>query len=159
MYNLITSVKKEKERIDNIFENCSMAPVDARVLCESADKVLGNAIAALKSGKNPFEDPNFTSVVAGLMLLTKPTNREALNINKKKFNLIAQKASDSKAVQKFVAQQAQKSGQSIIENLPAYAANEKRREILIRKLIQHQNEWNQVKHKMKQGSEDFSLAV
>lgn len=160
-YNLITSVKQERQHIENLVENCSATPIDTMLLFEAADKAIGKAIASLKAGKNPFEaDPNFRDVLAGLMLLAKPTNREALNIDQKKFDIISQYANEKESVQKYVAQFARNHGQSLIKNLDAYVADEQRRPILVKKLIQHQNEWSQAKHKSNQGKDvRQSLAV
>ncbi len=159
MYNLITSVKQERQHIENLVENCTAAPVDTKLLFEAADKTLGKAIASIKAGNNPFVDTEFRDVIAGLMLLAKPTNREALNIDQKKFDIISQFTSEKKDVQKYVAQHARNSGPSLIKNLDAYVANEDRRKILVAKLIQHQNEWSQAKHKSNQGKDVRQLAV
>ncbi len=161
MYKLITSIKQETQYIDNIVENCTAAPVDTNLLFEAADKALGKAIAAINAGKNPFEDTGFRDVIAGLMLLAKDTNREALNVNQKKFNLVAQFSSDREDVQKFVAQHARDSGPSLIKNLDAYVnADKDRRSVLVKKLIQHQKVWSQSKHIANRGKDvEQSIAV
>jgi len=161
-YNLITSVKQEKQHIENIVENCTAAPVDTTLLFEAADKAIGKAIAALKAGKNPFkDDPNYRDMLAGLMLLASDTNREALNINQKKFDVISQYTSEKEDVQKYVAQHARNSGPSLIKNLDSYVnAYKDRRSVLVKKLVQHQNMWSQAKHKAGRGKEvRQSLAV
>jgi len=158
-YNLITSVKKETQNVKNLVENCIAAPVNTKILFESADKVIGNAIAAIKSGKNPFETmPGSRDVLAGLILLSDSDNREALNVNQKKFDLIAQYASKKENVQKHVAQFAQEHGQSLIKNLDAVVNNSDRREFLVKKLIQTQNVWNQAKHQVSRQKELSKIA-
>ncbi len=151
MYKLINSVKSQTQHVENLCENCVAAPVDTAALFEAADKLLGNTIASLKSGKNPFETmPGSRDVVAGLMLLAKNTNREALNLTPKKFNLISQDISDKKIIQKYVANLAQKYGPSLIKNLDAYVIDNNRREVLIRKLVQIQSEYSRAKQKVNQ---------
>ncbi len=154
MYDLITSIKQETQHIENLVENCSAAPIKTMLLYEAADKAIGRAIGALNAEKNPFEnDPNFRDLIAGLMLLAKNTNREALNVNRKKFDLIAQYASEREDVQEYVAKFGRNNGQSLIKNLDAYVVDRKRRPVLIMKLIQHQTEWSKAKHKANQGQE------
>ena len=147
-YELINSIKNESESAKALFENCTAAPIDILIILESADKLIGNVIAALKAGKNPFETiPGSKEQIVGLMLLANETNREALNVNDKKFDLISQKASDSKAVQKFVAQIAQSNGPSRIKNIEAYVTDDTKREVLAKKLVKLQNVYSTVKHK------------
>ena len=154
MYNLINSVKLQSQHVENLCENCIATPVDTIALFEAADKLIGNTIAALKAGKNPFETmPGSRDVVAGLMLLAKKTNREALNLTPKKFNLISQDISDKKIIQKYVANLAQKYGPSLIKNLDAYVADDNRREVLTRKLVQIQSEYSKAKQKVSQDDE------
>ena len=154
MYKLINSVKSQSQHVKNLCENCTATPFDTIALFEAADKLLGNTIAALKSGKNPFETmPGSRDVVAGLMLLAKKTNREALNLTPKKFNLISQDISDKKNIQKYVANLAQKYGPSLIKNLDAYVADNNRREVLTRKLVQIQSEYSKAKQKVSQDDE------
>jgi len=160
-YNLITSIKQQESHIKNLVENCTAAPVDTMLLFEAADKAIGRAIGALNAGKNPFEnDPNYRDMLAGLMLLATDTNREALNMNQKKFDIISQYTSEKESVQKYVAQIGRKHGQSLIKKLDAYVADRGRRPVLVKKLIQHQTEWSKAKHKANRGKEvRQSLAV
>ncbi len=105
-----SALDKEISETQNLYENCKAAPVDTSLLIEAADKLIGNTIAALKAGKNPFETmPGSQETLAGLMLLAKNTNREALNINQKKFDLISQYADEKDNIKKYVAQIAKKS--------------------------------------------------
>ena len=87
------------------------------------------------------------------MLLAKKTNREALNLTPKKFNLISQDISDKKIIQKYVANLAQKYGPSLIKNLDAYVVDNNRREVLTRKLVQIQSEYSRAKQKVNQDEE------
>lgn len=154
MYKLITSVKQEKQHISNLCENCVAAPVKTKLLFEAADKLIGNVIAALNAGKNPFEVmPGSRDVLAGLMLLAKETNRDALNLNQKKFDLISQYTSEKESVKKFVAQIAQKHGQSLIRNLEAYVVDRDRRGVLKGKLQRLQSEYSRAKQKVNKGKE------
>ena len=151
-YDLITSVKQETKHIENLCENVQAAPVDTALLFESADKYIGGAIGALKHGKNPFETmPGSRDILAGLMLLAKETNRQALNITPKKFDIISQKTSEKDSIKKYVANIAQKHGQSLIKNLDAYMASDDRRGVLTRKLVQIQTEYSRAKQKIDQG--------
>jgi len=151
---LIQSLDKEISETQNLYENCEAAPVNTDLLIEAADILIGNAIAALKAGKNPFETiPGSQETLAGLMLLAKNTNREALNINQKKFDLVSQYVDEKDNIKKYVAQLAQKHGQSLIKNLGAYVAQADKREILTKKLVQLQTAYSQVKQKAKHGEE------
>ena len=151
---LIRQIKSEVSHVANLCENIQAAPVDTNLLFESADKYIGNAIGALKSGKNPFETmPGSREVLAGLMLLAKDTNREALDIKQKAFDVISQKTSEKDSIKKYVANLAKTHGPSLIKNLDAYMANDDRRGVLTRKLIQLQNEYSRAKNKLDHGKE------
>lgn len=157
---LIKEIKTEVDNITNLCENIQAAPIDSTLLFESADKYLGGAIGALKHGKNPFETmPGSREVLAGLMLLAKDTNRQALNLNQKKFDLISQYTSDKESVKKYVANLAKKHGPSLIKNLDAYMADENRRSVLTKKLVQLQTEYSSVKQKVQQGEMRKQIAV
>lgn len=152
--NLIKEIKSEVDHIANLCENIQAAPVDTNLLFESADKYIGIAIAALKNGKNPFETiPGSRDVLAGLMLLSKDTNREALQIKQKAFDIISQKTSEKESIKKYVANLARKYGPSLIKNLDAYIASDDRRGVLTRKLIQLQSEYSRAKNKIDHGKE------
>ncbi len=154
MYNLIKEVKRNSTHIANLCENIQVAPINPTLLFEAADKYIGAAIGALKAGKNPFETiPGSREVLAGLMLLAKETNRQALNLDPKKFDIISQKTSEKDSIKKYVANLAQKYGPSLIKNLDAYMADENRRGVLTKKLVQLQNEYSAVKQKLQQGAE------
>lgn len=152
--NLIDSINSEVEEIEQLYENCVAVPFDIKLICESADVYIGHAIAALKAGKNPFETiPGSKEIIAGLLLLAKDTNREALNLNKKKFDLISQLFTKKDALKKYVADVAKKHGQSLLKNLDLYVSEKDKRQILTKKLVQLQNAYSQVKHKANQGQE------
>lgn len=146
--NLIKSVQSEVKTIETLYENVTATPFGINTLVESADKLIGSAIASLKAGKNPFEiNPESREVIAGLMLLAKDSNREALNINDKKFDLVSKFANEKDAIKKYVAGFAQKHGQSLIKNLEGYVNEEDKREVLTKKLIQLQHIYSKVKQK------------
>ena len=150
-YKLITSIKQEKQHIDNICENVVVFP-DTKLFFESADKYIGNIIAILndKNQRNPFEAiPGSIKVLAGLILLAKETNREALNINPKKFSIVAQKTSEDKELRKKLALIADNSGPSLIANLKAYMADPDRRDVLKRDLYKLQNQYSRAKQQSK----------
>ncbi len=149
MYKLITSVKQENQHINNLCENCVAAPVNTKLLFEAADKLIGNVIAAINAEKNPFEVmPGSEEVLAGLMLLAKETNRDALNLPQKKFDVISQYVGKKESLKKYVAQIAKTNGQSLIANLKAYVVDRDRRGVLKRKLVQLQSEYSRAKQKV-----------
>lgn len=154
MYKLIESVKQQAQQIENVCENVQAAPFKADLLFESADKYLGGAIGALNHGKNPFESmPGSLEVLAGLILLAKDSNRQALNLDQKKFDVISQYTSEKDSVKKFVANQAKKYGPSLIKNLNAAVMDENRRPVLKKTLVHAQNVWSQARQKLRQGAE------
>ncbi len=149
-YKLITSIKQEKQRIDNICENCVAFPVNTKLLFESADKFIGNIIAAINGGKNPFEiTPGSEKVLAGLILLAKETNREALNLNPKKFDIVSQYTSKDKKVREKLALLAKNKGPSLIANLKAHMTDPDRRKVLKGDLVKLQTQYSRAKQKVK----------
>lgn len=152
--DLIKSIKRETSFVQTICENVETSQIDAKLLFEAADKYIGNVIGALNSGKNPLETiPGSAEILAGLILLATDTNRQALNINDKKFSLVTQYTSDKEAVKKYVAQQAKDHGQSLIKNISAYVADSDRRDVLKRKLVQLQSLYSQAKQKNRKSQE------
>lgn len=149
MYKLITSVKQENEHINNLCENCVSASIDTKLLFEAADKLIGNVIAAINAGKNPFEVmPGSEEVLAGLMLLIKKDHRDALNMPQKKFDVISQYISKKESLKKHVAQIGKTNGQSLIANIKAHVTDRDRRDVLKRKLVQLQSEYSRAKQKV-----------
>lgn len=148
-YNLITSIKQEKQYIDNLCENC-VAFHDTKLIFESADKFIGNVIASINAGKNPFEiNPGSEKVLAGLILLAKDTNREALNLNPKKFDIISQYTSKDKKLREKLALLGEKRGPSLVANLKAHMADSNRRKVLKGELVKLQTTYSQAKQKVK----------
>lgn len=159
-FKLTESIKQEAEQIEILLENCNKTPYKPVLIAEAADKIIGHAIAALKAGKNPFETmPGSREILAGLMLLAKPTNRESLNMNQKKFDLITQQLGEKQALKKYVANIAQHHGKSLVKALDAYVQEKDKREVLTKKLVQLQNAYSQVKHKAGQTQEPFKKRI
>ena len=149
MFKLITSIKREKQQIDNICENVAAFP-NTKLFFESADKFIGNIIASINGGKNPFEiNPGSEKVLAGLMLIAKETNREALNLNQKKFSIISKNTSEDKELRKKLALIAKTNGPSLIVDLKAHMADPDRRNVLKKELFKVQNIYSQAKQKVK----------
>ena len=158
-YNLITTVRKDSEAVDALYENIKISKINPELLFEAADKYIGNAIAALNAGKNPLETmPGSEAVLAGLILMAKDVNRDAMNITPKKFDLVSQYTSDKESVKKFVAQKAKDHGPSIIANLKAHVADPDRRDVLKRLLVRVQNVYSKTKQKA-QKSQEFAKVV
>ena len=159
MYKLITSVKQENNRVNNLCENCVAAPVKTELLFEAADKLIGNVIAAINAGKNPFEIlPGSDEVIAGLMLLAQEDHRDALNIPAKKFDLISQYTGEKESVKKFVAQIGRNSGPSLIKQLKVHVIDRDLRAALKRKLVNLQIEYSRAKQKVGKDKE-FSKVI
>lgn len=157
-FSLIDDIRNEVDDAAQLFENCLAVPHDTVLLAEEADRVIGNVIGALKAGKNPFETiPGSRDVLAGLMLLAKETNRDALNLNPKKFNLIAQFIDKKEAVRKYVVDVARKHGQSLISNLDAYMSEKDKRDVLIKKLYKLQKAYSQVKQQAMQSDKVIGM--
>ena len=148
-FDLINDINDEVNEVDVLLENCLATEQDVDILCEEADRVLGRTIAALKAGKNPFETmPGSRELVAGLMLLAKQTNRSALNINDKKFDLISKFVDEKEGVKKFVSSLANTHAKSLLKNLDAHVGDADKRKVLAKKLTKLQQSYGTVKHKV-----------
>ena len=155
--DLIKSIEKETTYIQNICETVEATQMD---IFEAADKYIGGVIGALNGGKNPLETmPGSAEVLAGLILLATDTNRDAMNVNKKKFDLAVQFTSDKEQVKKYVAQLGKDNGPSIIQNIHAYVADPDRRDVLKRKLVGLQRIFSQAKQKTRKNREMVKIAV
>jgi hypothetical protein len=99
---------------------------DATELYESAERYMGQAIASLNSGKNPFEgdqpqlDPH---IIGSLILLSDPANREAFNFTPAKFAILDH-IDKSDKVRKFLKNKVgmSQSGRNAAENLQSMAS-------------------------------------
>jgi hypothetical protein len=159
MYDLITSIREESFQVKTLCENISTAEFGLDLLFESADKYIGNAIAALNAGKNPLETmPGSEAVLAGLILLAKETNREAMNLKPKKFDVVTQFTNEKESVKKAVAQKAKDHGPSLIKNIRAYVADPDRRVVLKKKLVHLQNVYSQAKQQSRK-NRDVSKVI
>lgn len=148
MFNLIKEVNEEVNEVNYLFEVCQESKYSVDVLCEAADRWLGRVLVALRSGKNPFETmPGSKEVVAGLMLLNNPNNREALNISDEKFDKVAKEVSKDEGVQKYLARISTTHGKSLINKLEKHVEDSDKRDILIRKLAKLQQRFSTVKHR------------
>lgn len=158
-YQLVESVRKDAEAVDALYENIKISKIDSELLFEAADKYLGAAIGALNAGKNPLETiPGSEEVLAGLILMAKDVNREAMNITPKKFDIVSQYTSDKESVKKFVAQKARDHGPSIIANIKAHVADPDRRDVLKRLLVRVQGVYSKTKQKARK-SQEFANVV
>ena len=151
-FELIEDIRTEVDTADLLYENCLTITDDVALLCEEADKLIGKAIGALRGGKNPFEmNPGSRELIAGLMLLAKESNREGLNIDQKKFDLISKFVDQKEGIKKYVAKVASTHGQSLLKNLDAHVAQSDKRKILAKKLSKLQQAYSTVKHKTMPG--------
>jgi hypothetical protein len=158
-FQLTESVRKDAQAIDALYENIKISKIDAELLFEAADKYLGNAIAALNADRDPTETiPGSAEVLAGLILMAKDVNREAMNITPKKFDLVSQYTSDKESVKKFVAQKARDHGPSIIANIKAHVADPDRRNVLKRLLVRVQRVYSKTKQRARK-SQDFAKVI
>lgn len=127
MYNLITEISNDIELVNYLVEAVKeIFSEDVDELYEGAEHYLGNAIAKLNAGQNPFEgdmpevDPH---VVASLMLLANPENREAFNFSPAKFAVL-DNVDKTENVRKFLKQKVgmSASGRSAADRLMQMAA-------------------------------------
>ncbi len=127
MYSLIKELDDSKKAHDQVTENINQIFSDhASVLIESAERYLGQAIAALNSGQNPFdsENPSVDPQVAGaLTLLSDPANREAFNFTPAKFAVLDH-VDKSEKVRRFLVHKvaSSASGRHATERLTQVAA-------------------------------------
>ena len=151
-FELIDDIRTEVDTAVLLYENCSAITDDITLLCEEADKEIGKVIGALRGGKNPFEMvPGSRELIAGLMLLAKESNREGLNIDQKKFDLISKFVDQKEGIKKYVRKVATTHGQSLLKNLDAHVAQSDKRKILAKKLAKLQQAYSTVKHKSMAG--------
>ena len=146
-FELIDDIRTEVDTAELLHENCLAVTDNVVLLCEEADKLIGKAIGALRGGKNPFETvPGSRELLAGLMLLAKESNREGLNINDKKFDLISKFVDQKEGIKKYVSKVATTHGQSLLKNLDAHVAQSDKRKVLAKKLSKLQQAYSTVKH-------------
>lgn len=158
-FQLVEAVRKDAEAVDVLSENIKISKIDHELLFEAADKYIGGAIGALNHGKNPLETmPGSEEVLAGLILMAKETNRQAMNITPKKFDLVSRYTSDKESVKKYVAQQAKNHGPSIIANIKAHVADPDRRDVLKRLLVRTQTVYAKTKQRANK-SQEFAKVV
>jgi hypothetical protein len=107
MFKLISEISSTIEQRDYIFETVKeVFEGKEKELYEGAENYIGKAIGALNSGRNPFEqesqivDPE---VLASLVLLANPDNRDAFNITPRKFTVI-DTVDKNENVRKFLSQ-------------------------------------------------------
>lgn len=112
MFNLITEISEQTKETSYLFETVKEVFSGNEVeLYEGAEHYLGRAIAALNAGKNPFEEGSDNvdpEIIASLVLLANPENREAFNITPRKFTVI-DAVDKNKNVRKFLSQTVGKS--------------------------------------------------
>lgn len=156
---LIKAIREETDHVEALCENIKISKIDPEILFEAADQYLGGAIGALNAGKNPIETmPGSEEILAGLILLAKDSNRDAMNITPKKFDLVTQFTSDKESVKKFVAQQAKSHGPSVIANIKAHVADPDRRDVLKRLLVRVQNVYSRTKQRSRK-SQEFANVI
>lgn len=147
-FKLIDDINEEINTADILYENCSIITDNIELLAEEADKLIGKAIAALNAGKNPFETiPGSRELIAGLMLIAKESNRDALNINDKKFDLISQFVDEKDGVKKYVSKIGTLHGKSLLKNLDSHVSQSDMRKVLAKKLTKLQQSYSTVKHR------------
>lgn len=156
---LIQSIREDAQHVDALYENIKTTKLDPELIFEAADRYIGGAIGALNAGKNPLETmPGSEEILAGLILMAKDVNRDAMNITPKKFDLVSQFTNDKESVKKFVAQQAKNHGPSVIANIKAHVADPDRRDVLKRLLVRVQNVYSKTKQKTRK-SQEFANVV
>lgn len=124
MFQLINELAEDLELATYLVEAVKeIFPEEVDELYEGAQHYLGKAMNMLKSGENPFQsgevDPH---VVASLVLLADPENREAFNISPNKFAVVDH-VDKNERVQSFLKQKvgSSASGRAMAERLSSMA--------------------------------------
>lgn len=127
MYKLINEIGDSIKVVDYLVEAIKeIFEGEEKELLESAENYLGKAIGALNAGNNPFEGENpmlDPHVVASLVLLSSPENREAFNFTPAKFTVLDH-VDKSEKVRTFLQQKVgmSASGRKAAENLMQVAS-------------------------------------
>ena len=150
-FDLISDIRNEVDDTQRIIENCEHIDVDVTILCEEADRWIGGLIGAINAKKNPFEEPGNKELLAGLMTLADEDNREALNIDQKKFDLIQQFVDKKEGIKKYVQGIGRQHAKSIVDNLDDMVVDREKRADLKRKLFDIQTQFSRAKEKMQVG--------
>lgn len=146
MFDLVHQINENANSTRLLIESCKLTGYNVDNICEAADRWLGRVLTSLRHGKNPFDTiPGSKEIVAGLLLLNNPDNREALNIDDSKFDAMAQELERKEGFQKYLSRIAKRHAPSLIDNLQQHVEDSNKREVLIKKLTKLQQRFSNVK--------------
>lgn len=146
MFNLVQQINEDANTTYYLTEMCKATGYNVDIICEAADRWIGRVLASLRHGKNPFETmPGSKEIVAGLLLLNNPNNREALNVDDEKFDAMARELERKEGFQKYLSRIAKQHAPSLIDKLEQHVEDSNKRDILIRKLTKLQQRFSNVK--------------
>lgn len=148
-FDLIKSVDTDIKDVDRLLESCAIVTEDVVALCERADRWLGKILAMLNRGQNPFDSQETKEIVAGLMTIADEDNRDALNIDEKRFNLIQQFKDDQ--TKDYVQNIGRVNAPSLVDKLDDFVADRDKRDDLKRRLFKIQTDFSRVKDKAQVG--------